>query len=415
MPPQDDGAGSVDGVPLVNLPSIVAEQSSKSLKNKIAFMGKMLADAAAQHSRLDPVQVDAGSSQLVLSVIWKYAGVAGATRAGDVKQMDTINNAINALRWVYINAKHTGNWTVARVPRSDTVYASGNPLEANPEVNLMRKTLRRYLKRLGKKAKSTMALQPSMLISIFDQFVCVPQNEHLDRRDILCHAINVAGANVGLRFDEVKLIQMSHVTVSDEAIRMVVKDPTKNRDTDKLYNVIAWPGEHFSTVAAMDPFMALFLWMICRGSKDGPLFCDIIGEGLGQMLAHNRPFPVGKYKKHMQQRALQVGWGEHEAKSITGHSIKRCGVQTCRMLKASDIWIMERYYMTSMIAYMRYTEICDDTNNAQLPTFTDVKSFLSHAKRLESDEAYAAQFDSSDEEGEEEPEVRVEEEDREYA
>lgn len=268
----------------------------------------------------------------------------------------------------------------------------------NLEIKELRRTTFRYLKFIGKTPKATIPLSVSLLlVHLFNNFVGVPQKDGvIDRMDNICHSISVDGSNIGARFDKCQLLKYSHLTLAPQSSKMTIVDPTKNRDTDKYYELIDWEGDALSGVAAMEPNLSMFNWVEVRGPSPGYLYCDIEGEGVGQRVIPHRPLPVEKYKRHMAKRAIACGWSKHDAEKITGYSFKRFGVQLLRMLGLDDDLLMDGFHLTSLTAFLRYTEL-NNCGTGEVPKFTSIKAFLSHARKLEAEHAFAEMTDSASE------------------
>eukprot|EP00173_Palmaria_palmata_P004803 Plantae.Rhodophyta-Palmaria_palmata.ctg7311.p1 GENE.Plantae.Rhodophyta-Palmaria_palmata.ctg7311~~Plantae.Rhodophyta-Palmaria_palmata.ctg7311.p1 ORF type:complete len:305 (+),score=34.52 Plantae.Rhodophyta-Palmaria_palmata.ctg7311:55-969(+) len=299
------------------------------------------------------------------------------------------------MRWVYLNEGHEEKWTVLKLPNGGFLVTE-KPLEDNPKVKLLRTLSRKYCALIGKRATSTIALTPALVISIFKQFVGTPIDGFIDRRDLACLSIIVQGMSMGLRYDELKKLDVAFITIDMLEHMLSIASVTKNRVQTKNFSHTAWPTDTFTAFEAMCPFLALLLWFLVRGPTPGPLFCDIVGEDIGQRLVYSRPWPTNKYCAHIRKRAALCGWGEYDASRLTGHSPNRSGTQLFRALSVSDEDIMENFNMTSIVAYIRYTEL-NNRGAEELPRFTNSQAFISHARKLEEDKNIAeADADESD-------------------
>jgi hypothetical protein len=126
----------------------------------------------------------------------------------------------------------------------------------------------------------------------------------------------------------------------------------------------------------MDPSTALGLWMAHRGSDDGFLFCNLLGERLN----YGRPWDSKKFRQYMRDRLILVGEGEGNARYFTGHSIKRGSAQLYRMMGVSDNLIMRRINMSGEYAYLRYTEAFNDTATIPISEFSNLEAVVAWAE-----------------------------------
>lgn len=387
---------SVPMLPLVDLVELEFKQLSKSMRDKIARAEVLIRTAATQHQRPDPQRVNSQSSNLVLSILWVYTGLDTATSADDAKAYATFSTMISACRWVYDLAGHRTSWVVLSLPDGAT-HATGNPARDNAEVASLRKSVRKHLSMLKKSPKSTKALTAELVLSRFERFVGEKNDAgFIDRRDLAVHAISVLSMNLGLRYDEVKKIEMGTVTATLTCLSFAITERSKNHTETKEYQARAWPGE-LAKAAGMDPFLAVLLWIDVRGDHSGPLFCEVIGDDIGQYLNFGKSWPVDRYCHHLRKRAMDAGWSERDANCITGHSGKRGCVQLYRLLGVSDTEIMELCMMASLQAYMRYCELSEASSRRDLPKFRDHQSFMAHARELEECREYAESDGESDE------------------
>lgn len=399
--PNIPGETRAAGLQLVDLHQLHEQQTSASLKRKVEFAAKILAAAAEEHGRKDPVEVEIGSSTLVISLLWDYTGLGkgSGVEAKDVKAFDTLANLVTALRWVYDRCGHVDNWRTYR--QSDgTLSASGNPLRENVEVKVLKKIVKKFLVSVGKVPVSTIPLTSELLILIYQRSWCVGVvTELADRLDVEIHAMCVVGMNCGLRFDELEKIDVRSISLTPTGASFGIDVVTKNVVGSKDYTTRPWPGSALAGVHAMCPRLAMAAWMKVRGNQPGPFFCDVRGEGFGQRIVHSSPLPSKRFCERLRQRAREVGWSQRDAARLTGHSIKRGGVQLLRKLGMSDSDIMEIFKMSSVVAYIRYTELSEKAcSSDDVPKFTSYAAFMAHANTLSACAEYADEDVSDDEE-----------------
>lgn len=60
----------------------------------------------------------------------------------------------------------------------------------------------------------------------------------------------------------------------------------------------------------MDLFVALLSWLLVRGSKSGPLFCDVISTRSGSKIVPERALSSTKFTVFLRTRLQSIGVGK---------------------------------------------------------------------------------------------------------
>ena len=139
----------------------------------------------------------------------------------------------------------------------------------------------------------------------------------------------------------------------------------------------------------MDPFTAMFSWLVIRGSNPGPLFCEVKKTASGFKLDTTKQLSSINFVAFFRDRLAKIGIGQGDLNMYSGHSIKRGAVQLYLSIGLRDENIMQRVQMTGQHAYTNYCAAYNDCAPRELPRFPSVEDHISHAQRI-SNEAGAS-------------------------
>lgn len=360
---------------------VSASLSESSLKKKLQAK-QLLENEAATYRQRDPNIVSKESSRLVLNILFKYSGLAEYEKSGKasvLKGRDAVNGIVSGLRWLYRDAGHTDNWQVV-IGNDGSVIAHGNPLEGNLKIREFRNMHAKKLSEVGRVVRTAPPLAPEHIIEHGKRFLVHYSGDVVDKKDIELHAFLLTAMNCGMRYDELSKVRIENVTSTKYGIEFGIGERCKNSTGYRAYVLRRWPGDAFSKCILMDPLFAFTSWLLVRGNLDGYLFCDILGNVSAQRLILHEPWSRKSFVACMQGRFAEIGIGSGIARSHTGHSPKRGGVQILRFLGCKDLFIMNWFGMTGQTAYLRYTEGFNDAAGVPVPDFASSEAMLAHAR-----------------------------------
>ena len=129
-----------------------------------------------------------------------------------------------------------------------------------------------------------------------------------------------------------------------------------------------WPGLKFSDSILANPLFAVSSWVLMSGDNPSFLFCEIEGD-THLRFCHDMPWTRKKYQDWMRSRlqCIEIPCGDTEF--LAGNSLKQDGVQLMHMLGLKEISIITWFGMTGEGAYLRCTEICNNTKILEPPDF----------------------------------------------
>lgn len=188
---------------------------------------------------------------------------------------------------------------------------------------------------------------------------------------------------MGLRYDEIKKLQVDQVTVDCGEVSLNITEAIKNSTAQRNYRLHEWPktSELFHSVY-MDLKTAPLSWLITRGSATGPFFCDVKPTRAGGVLETSKYWPISSFTNFFRGRLQQKGVGSEDVHMFSGHSLKRGSVKLYRSLGYRDEYIMDLVPMTGPNAYFSYCSAYNSCAPTELPRFTGRKDFLAHAEYL---------------------------------
>ena len=165
--------------------------------------------------------------------------------------------------------------------------------------------------------------------------------------------------NTGMRYDEYSNIMLADVKCTSYGAEFGIGQSCKNTLNFRGYTLRPWPGSHFPTCIAMDPFSAFSAWLLVRGDSPGNLFCAVEGNGTNSRIDWTRLCPRTALTRTMHLRFSTLGFGDAYSRAFTGHSPKRDRVQLLRFLGSKDQLIMTLFKMIRAYASIRYVELCN--------------------------------------------------------
>ena len=347
----------------------VLSANRKSTKANTRQAQKVLQYFMQLHGESDPINVSLNSSCLVMNLIAKYCKFGTA----ESLKNDAMASLIQGLRIVYEEHGHIDAWSI-RDGR-----ASGNPLIGNRDITKLRRAHRIHLAHFGIVSLRARPLTAGIVCDHAAKFWHQNNDE-----DILLHAIFVVGLNLGLRFDEVSDLEMKFLSVTSNDITMRTSTGVKNQTSQRSYTIEDWPGDtQLKGSILMDPKVALLSWLTVRGARDGYIFCDVRLSKTGICKINPaKPLSSNRFSKLMRLRLTSIGIGERDVRMYSGHSIKRGAVQLYRSLGLKDEYIMKKVQMVGANAYLRYCEAFNDCAPEELPRFSGVQDYISHASRI---------------------------------
>ena len=284
----------------------------------------------------DPRTVSPESSRIVMNLLYDYCKM----NSPEALSNDSVAAMVQGLRTVYEEAGHRGRWTVDE--RSST--AKGNPCTGNDDIIKLRAAHRVHLSQIDRSKLRARPLQIALVCEHAKQF-WFGHGGHVDYRDVLLNAIMIIGLNMGLRFDEVRKLNIGHVTVhtgtsGTGSIVMSITTATKNSTKPKDYVLREWPGNPtLRSSILVDPCVALLSWMCIRGNRPGYLFCAVNEKN---MIASEKAWSAKQFTDFLCIRLRMCGVGSHDLEMYSGHSIKRGSVQLYRSFRSEERRCRER-------------------------------------------------------------------------
>ena len=352
---------------------IVSQAHSDSLESKKRQAERLLCSFAIRKGFGDPVTVSHQSTTLLLNLLFEYSGL-NQGNSEKYKGVFAVNGIIIGLKWVYHKHGHSTAWNVCK-KKDGTYEATGNPLEGNILISEFRKMYARKLSSIGRITRSADPITAEHIIEHGKKFLI---GKISDPRDVLLHAFLLCGMNCGMRFDELCKVRFSSLKCTKYGVTFSISERTKNQCKNREYTLRMWPGLKFSDSILMDPLFAVSAWVLMRGDCPGFLFCDIQGD-THLKFCHDVPWTRKKFQDWMRSRLQCIGIPSEDTEFLTGHSLKRGGVQLLRMLGLKDKSIMTWFGMTGEGAYLRYTEICNNTKILEPPDFASSTAQKEHS------------------------------------
>ena len=355
---------------------IVSQAHSSSLVCKKDQAALSIRIYAAKFGLGDPDIVSEDSPKLVLNFLNDYAGLS-EDDPEKIKSLSAVNGMIAALRWVYKEKGHTSNWSVA-VESDGSRSFRGNPMEGHAFIKQFRRMFERKLATMGKVAITASPIQIEHVVEHAKKFLLCDSS---DLRDELLHALLLTGMNCGMRLDELTKIRMECFKCTKYGIQFSILEGVKNDSKTRHYAIRNWPGKKLSECAIMDANLALAAWVLRRGDAPGYLFCSV--SNLSQLrIDHEVALPRNQFIRFLHSRLESIGVPPAHIQSYTGHSIKRGGVQLLRALGVTDATIMKWFGMSGEGSYIRYTEICNQSNFKEVPGFSSSDGMVNHVEAL---------------------------------
>lgn len=360
--------------------ALIGVASSKSSITNKKRAARLLSEFAQKVGAEDPVSVTIESSKLVLNLISVYCKVG----TPDAQSDDSVGALVQGLRAVYEEAGHRAAWNVNIVEGK----ASGNPLTGNDDVKKLRAAHRVHLSQSDRSKFRPRPLNLGHVCEHATRF-WLGNGGEIDQRDVLLHAIMIVGLNLGLRYDEVHKVQISHVTVNPGingtgSILLSITEALKNSTKPREYLLREWPGNtKMRSAVIVDPFIALLTWMCIRGNRAGYLFCTVTDKNI---VRANESWPVPTFTAFFRDRLRMCGVGPGDVRMYSGHSIKRGAVQLYRSLGLRDEQVMEIVQMTGANAYANYCAAYNDCGPSDIPRFNNIDDFLRHADTVQKEQ-----------------------------
>lgn len=357
---------------------IVNVSMSSSTLSNINRCRKLLKEYADKHSVKDPIIVSKKSSDLLVNLLSEYC----KHETDQPMSRSTMDSTIQGLRHVYTEAGHEGNWLIDSEGR-----ACGNPLNENKSIKNLCISHRVRIAQLGNAPMKARPLTASIVCSLAEYYWFLGKyvnSNQPDPRDIMLHAILVTGLNIGLRFDETQKLNIENVSVDGGAIQLCILCTIKNSTIPRNYTLREWPGNSaLRNSIYMDPHTALLSWMIERGDKPGPIFCDIQVKENMYIKNQQKAWTSDSFRTFLQDRLKSIGIGDSDCTWYTGHSMKRGSVQLYRSLNVRDDYISkEIIQMKGWNAYANYCSAYNDCAPSSLPQFSSRSDMIKHATQI---------------------------------
>lgn len=220
--------------------------------------------------------------------------------------------------------------------------------------------------------------------------------------DIIFYFICVLGLNRGLRFDEISKLRLENVSIGRQSAKITLQTAMSSSTVERVYEIAEWYGNTaLPFFVYMDPFMALFSWIVARGYDDGFLFPDVIFTSAGTSLKYEKPMSCHRFVCFMRSRLELIGIGCDDVGAYTGYSLKRGSVQLHRSLGYMDEFIMRKIGMVGPNAYANYCATYNDYSPGELPRFNSWKHMVHHAEAIAGDTTWMKDCSSFEEFGRE--------------
>lgn len=150
--------------------------------------------------------------------------------------------------------------------------------------------------------------------------------EKVDFRDALLHSILLVGENLALRHDDVKNIDIGHVTVHPGiliivSIVLAIIHNIKNSVNPREYKVLKWPGNtKLRSSLICCPFTALLSWMFIRGTRPGFPFSSVTEKN---MIRTDQARRIKDFTNFFRKRLRTCGVEAGDVQIFSGHSLKK--------------------------------------------------------------------------------------------
>jgi len=260
-------------LPLRDRHEFLTSANSKSTQANVNLARKVLLKYAAKKGAPDPNVVTKDSSIFVLNLLADYCRFG---RSDSLKN-DSMSAIVQGLRLVYSEHGHYQTWSV-----DDNGNARGNPLVGNPDLDSLRRAHRVHLARYGVVTLKARPITVEHVCDMAERFWYGRDGETAIC-DVELHAVLVLGLNLGLRYDEISKLKAEHVSVGSGGETLTLCEAIKNSTVQRDYHLREWDGNTpLRNSIFMDPFLALYSRLTIRGSRPGPLFCDISEIGRAQ-------------------------------------------------------------------------------------------------------------------------------------
>lgn len=120
--------------------------------------------------------------------------------------------------------------------------ANGNPLIENPDIEHLRLVHKEKIAELGYLTRLAPPIATGYVVEHAKTFWLTERNS--DSRDVAMHAVFLTALNCDLRFAEVSVVKLSHVSVTLREVKFSISQNTKKSISYKEYCVKHWPGSH---------------------------------------------------------------------------------------------------------------------------------------------------------------------------
>ncbi len=183
----------------------------------------------------------------------------------------------------------------------------------------------------------------------------------------------VVGLKQGLTYVEIHMLADGSVTVisvmpGEGSLYFSLAVGIKDLTVSKTYKIRKWPGEsEIRLPVLLDPFIALFTWMILRGNSPGYLFCDV---NRNNMISTDKPWSVSSFQDFIRNRLRMCVVGSNDMLWCTGHSINRGSAELCRWIGVRDQQICGWIPMKGQNVYTNYGAAYNDCQAVALPRFS---------------------------------------------
>lgn len=191
----------------------------------------------------------------------------------------------------------------------------------------------RKLSSLGHVPRSADPVTVEHLIEHFNPYLL---SHDTDIRRVTLHAILLTNMKCGMRFDEISKVRFGTFKCTNYGISFCVPEKTKNHRKQSHYKVRKWPIQVYDESTLIDPCIALAAWSLRRGESSEYLFCSITGTS-NIRIEYYAPWKRKHFTALFCERLTSIGIPLSDVESVTGHSLKRGGVQLLRFLFIKDV------------------------------------------------------------------------------
>ena len=347
-------------------------RSESSIKNKVRM--KKVFD---KYSSVHPLPVHTNGKLHQSVSVWIINLLNDYCRTGSENPMShsTLLASLQGLRMMFDEIGHEGLWQT-----NDDESARGNPLKGNMDVTAFISSHKISLAEANYAETKNNPITVSQVAHHAEKFWfggTTLSNRLPNKRDVALHAALIVGMNMGMRFDELSKIHISEVSVDNGKVVMNLRQKIKNSTTFRSYKLRDWPASSLIRYSIyLDPQLAILSWLTVRGSRKGPLFCDIVQNNEGGFIDHTRAWKTDSFTSFLRLRLHNIGVGERDCGMYSGHSIKRGSVQLYRSLGLLDVEIMKIIQMVGANAYRNYCEAYNDCLPEQLPAYSGISCLL---------------------------------------